>query len=122
MIDQVTHTDIFKEIVITTTEPNIALQNTTVIDNDRDSMKSFLRAEIRYLLDLVAEEIFPMSWAGMRAKPIEDLLMMDDLTIEEVLAYCVEQSKHSYSHLHDTVIKFNTFTTYGKSYVVSEDV
>ena len=117
MIDQVNHTDIFKEIVITTTEPNITLQNTTIIDNDLDSMKSFLKEEIRFLLDLVAEEIFPMSWAGMRAKPIEDLLLKDDLTIEEVLAYCVGQSKHSYSHLYDTVIKFNTITTYSKSYV-----
>jgi len=70
-----------------------------------NNMEDFLHAEIRYLMDMVKEGIFPLSWAGTESKPIEDMLLKgNDLTIEEVLEHMLEMQSRTYHHLHDMSI------------------
>ena len=87
--------------------------NFTVNVVTKDNMKDFLHAEISFLLDMVKEDIFPLSWAGKESKPIEDMLLKGDLTIEEVLEYLLEMQSRTYHYLHDMSIVCETqYTQY----------
>jgi len=87
--------------------------NFTIDVVNEDNMKDFLHAEISYLLDLVKEGVFPLSWAGRESKRIESMLPQEDLTIEEVLKYMLEMQSRTYHHLHDLVIVCETkYTQY----------
>jgi hypothetical protein len=98
---------------IEVTDEHDAVEENLTIFDDLDSMQNFLHAEIRYLMDLVTEGVFPLSWAGKEAQQIEDMLLKgEDLTIEEVLEYMVEMQSRTYHHLHYVLIEFKTSTKY----------
>ena len=110
----------YKKILITEGNAEFAYQDAEVVTQDLEDLQAFLKAEILYLLDLVKEDIFPLSWAGTESKKIEDMLLKgEDLTIEEVLEYMLEMQSRTYHHLHYMLIEFKTSTKYGESFGVA---